>query len=186
MKRAVILHGTDASPESNWFKWLKEELEKAGYLVWLPSLPGNHAPNAKVYNDFLFGSGWDFTDNLIVGHSSGAVSVLNLLSDSRCPKIKAAVMVGAWSTCEGTDLPPEQFTNLFPSEGFDFDHIRSKSSNILFLHGSDDPFCPLQQAKNLAKNLDSEIIVVPGGHHLGQKFKELPILVQSLADKGWL
>lgn len=24
MKQALILHGTDATPEDNWFSWLKE------------------------------------------------------------------------------------------------------------------------------------------------------------------
>lgn len=94
-KRAVILHGTDASPDANWFPWLKEKLEAEGYEVWVPELPGNHTPNREVYNDFLFGSDWDLTDNIVVGHSSGAVSVLNLLMDERCPKVKLAVVVSA-------------------------------------------------------------------------------------------
>lgn len=99
MKRAVILHGTDAAPEQNWFPWLKQKLETEGYEVWAPLLPGNHTPNREVYNDFLLGQeqGWDFTDNIVVGHSSGAVAVLNLLMDPRCPKVKLGVMVGAWA-----------------------------------------------------------------------------------------
>lgn len=28
LKRAVILHGTDANPAANWFPWLRERLEK--------------------------------------------------------------------------------------------------------------------------------------------------------------
>jgi predicted alpha/beta hydrolase family esterase len=30
MKRVIIIHGWEASPESNWFPWLKNELEKKG------------------------------------------------------------------------------------------------------------------------------------------------------------
>lgn len=67
MKRAMILHGTDAGPEENWFPWLKNKLEKTGYEVWVPLLPGNHTPDREVYGDLLFGQGWDFAGNIVGG-----------------------------------------------------------------------------------------------------------------------
>jgi pimeloyl-ACP methyl ester carboxylesterase len=44
----------------------------------------------------------------------------------------------------------------------------------LILHGDDDPYCPLEQTRWLAAQLDAEMHVVPGGHHLGAKYAELP------------
>jgi uncharacterized protein len=175
MRKAVILHGTDGKPDMNWFPWLKGKLEAAGYEVWAPLLPGNHTPNREVYNNFLFEQGWDFADNIVVGHSSGAVSVLNLLMDERCPKIKLGVMVGAWAggTPESYGEKNTQFANLFPQEGFDFSRIKQNASELAFLHGSDDPYCPLEQAQYLSKQLDAPLTVVPNGHHLGARYTEL-------------
>ncbi|HSW36846.1 MAG TPA: alpha/beta hydrolase [Candidatus Saccharimonadales bacterium] len=186
MKRAVILHGTDGSPEGNWLPWLKAGLENRGYEVWVPNLPNNHAPNRKVYNDFLFNSEWDFKDNLVIGHSSGAVSILNLLEDSRCPRIKTGVLVGAWARMDETDLDREQFRDLFPQNGFDFEAIKSKTGKLLFLHGDDDPYCPLEQAKWLAEHTGSEIIVIPGGQHLGSNYPKFPELINALEERNLL
>lgn len=194
MKRAVILHGTNGHPDSNWFPWLKARLEEQGYGVWVPSLPDNHTPNRNTYNDYLLNSEWDFSDNIVIGHSSGAVEVLNLLMDERCPRINLGVMVGAWASndIELSDvqkqayieagLTKEQFRDTFPPEGFDFDLIKSKADKLAFLHGDDDPYCPLEQAKWLAKNLDAEIKIVPGGHHLGGRFTELPELWKIIEE----
>lgn len=176
MKRAVILHGTDASPDINWFPWLKKKFVENGYEVWVPLLPENHTPNREVYNEFLFASSWDFADNIIVGHSSGAVSVLNFLTDERCPRVRLAVMVGAWAGGSPEDMDFEQFKNLFAPEGFDFETIKQKADKLAFLHGSDDPYCPLEQAEYLAQELNAPIKIVPNGHHLGSKFTELPEL----------
>jgi predicted alpha/beta hydrolase family esterase len=178
MKRSVILHGTDGKPESNWFMWLRGKLEAEGYEVWVPELPGNHTPNREVYDNFLFGQGWDFTDNLVIGHSSGAVEVLNLLMDERCPKVKMAVMVGAWSggLPMGYEEGNMQFVNLFPEEGFDFELMKSKAEKIAFFHGDDDPYCPLEQAEFLAEKLDASLTVIPNGGHLGTAYTEFPEL----------
>lgn len=139
MKRAVILHGTDALPMSGWRPWLKDKLEAEGYEVWVPALPGNHTPNAKVYNDFLLTSGWDFTNNIVIGHSSGAVEVLNLLMDERCPKVKLAIPVSVWNEklIDETPEDTEQFKDTFPADGFDFERIKMNAEKIvLFIMSS--------------------------------------------------
>lgn len=167
MKRAVILHGTDGRPESNWFLWLKKKLEEQGYEVWVPLLPNNHAPNREVYNDFLLNSDWDFTENIIVGHSSGAVGVLNLLMDKRCPKISLGVMVSAWDHGVPAGIDHEQFAELFPEGGFDFEMITKKADRLAFLHSRNDPYCPLDQAEYLSNNLGAALTVLDSGGHLG-------------------
>jgi hypothetical protein len=68
-KKAVLLHGTDGTPDANWFPWLKAKLEAAGYEVWVPQLPDCHEPNRDTYGDFLFGNGYDFTDSLLIGQA---------------------------------------------------------------------------------------------------------------------
>jgi predicted alpha/beta hydrolase family esterase len=182
MKKAVILHGTDGDLGHNWFPWLESKLESEGFKVWVPLLPQNHTPNREVYNDFLLNHDWDFEDNIVIGHSSGAVSVLNLLMDEGCPKIKLGAMVGAWAsgTPHGYEEGNQQFINMFPPNGFDFELIKSKAGKLVFMHGDDDPYCPLEQAEYLARNLDAGLTVVPNGGHLGNKFKELPELWKIL------
>ena len=185
MKKAVILHGTDGSPNENWFPWLKQKLESQGYEVWAPQLPDSHTPNKKVWGDFLFKSNWDFTDSIIVGHSAGGVEVLNLLMDERCPKVKLAICVGAWAEGypNGDEWDDGQFDNMFPSEGFDFDLIKQKAERIEFIHGDDDPYCPLDQAKYLANKLNAPIKIVPGAGHFSDDYLELPE-VWELIEEG--
>jgi predicted alpha/beta hydrolase family esterase len=180
MKKAVILHGTDANPEANWFPWLKEKLEAEGYEVWVPLLPENHTPNRDVYAEFLLQSDWDFVDNIVVGHSSGAVEVLNLLMDERCPKIKLGVLVSAWDHGVPTGMEASQFANLFPPTGFDFERIKQKADGFAFLHAVDDPYCPIEQAEYLARQTSAPLMVIEKGGHLGAGFTELPELWQIL------
>ncbi|MDX1765713.1 MAG: alpha/beta hydrolase [Candidatus Saccharimonadales bacterium] len=188
MKRAVILHGTAGNPDGHWKKWLRHQLEERGYEVMAPLLPGSHSPNRHVYNDFLLKQDWDYEDNLIIGHSSGAVSILNILEDDRFPKIKTAVLIGAWNSLKIKDYEEDRFINLFPEDGFKYDRIKPKAETILFIHGDNDPWCPLEQAQGLAQNLESEIVVIPGGQHFvshrDPKYKEFPELIQILEDRN--
>lgn len=188
MKRAVILHGTDGTPEGNWFPWLKSKLEAEGYQVWVPELPENHTPNRELWDNRILGSR-DTRDTIIVGHSAGAVEVLNLLMNPRCPHIRLGVMVGAWAGLEipaeyeervkAAGMQKEQFVNLFPPEGFNFATIKPKADRLAFLHGGNDPFCPPGQAKFLAEQLDASITVIPGAEHFSG-VTELPELWQII------
>jgi predicted alpha/beta hydrolase family esterase len=183
MKNAIILHGTANTPKGNWFKWLSVELEDRGYEVWLPQLPDADVPNADKYNKLLLNNGFNFNEEtLLIGHSSGAVSILNLLQElPGRTQIKAAFLVGAFSG----PLDKINRRELFP-KSFDFKEIKTRCSKFVFIHSDNDPYCPLDGAKYLAKELNGELIVKKGQGHFnlenGPQYNQFPFLIK-LIDK---
>lgn len=185
MKKALILHGTSATPAHNWFLWLQCELEKAGYSVWLPQLPNSEKPTAKTYNKFLL-SNPDFMyddETILIGHSSGAVEILSLLDNfSKEQHIKAAFLVSAFKDW----LSWESLEDLFIDD-FDFNHIKQKSDKFVFIHSDNDPYCPLSHAKFLSEQVEGELIVDKGQQHFNTEFSndynQFPLLLNIIQDR---
>ena len=192
MKRAVILHGTDGSPtQFAWQGWLKKQLVDSGYEVFFPLLPDNHVPDPLRYDRFLQESGWDFSDNVVIGHSSGTTALLHLLQQDWFPHIRAAVLVGTFleekyaKTASWYD--PGQFDKLFV-EDFQPERIRSGADKCYFVHGDDDPYCDYDLARQLCEQVDGTFITIPGGGHLASSsgIAELPQLVDALKSDSLL
>lgn len=192
MKRAVFLHGTGGSPNDHWWPWLGNQFERAGYEVWAPELPGSTQPSAERYWKLLGSAGWDFKDNVLVGHSSGATSVLNLLARAGFPRAKAAVLVGVFLnerlTRGSADFADnDQFIDLFPAKGFDLQALKERAERFYFVHGDDDPYCAYEDTKGAVAEVDGELITVASGGHLsGDSVAELPGLVSKLKGDGIL
>ena len=188
MKRAVILHGTSSHPTHNWQPWIKQELETVGYEVFAPVLPDNDVPNRHTYEDFLKNSGWDFTDNILVGHSSGATAILNLLSTDWIPHIRAVVLVGAFLNedllRDRDQCNEKQFANLFPNEGFDLEKIKQKVDHIYFVHGDKDPLCSFEDARRLCGQLGGTFVSVAGAGHFSTPTASLPEIISTLKEHG--
>lgn len=179
MKNAIILHGTDNTPEGNWFRWLEKQLQERDYEVWLPQLPDAAQPNAEKYNRLLLNHGFDFNDEtILIGHSSGAVAILNLLQElPESVKIKAAFLVGVFKGPLGISARSE----LFPKP-FDFSKIKSHCEKFVFIHSDNDPYCPLSDAEFLSEKLDGELVIEPGQGHFnletGPQYKQFPLLLE--------
>ena len=186
MKKAVILHAVEMDSGGHWYPWLKKQLEQRGYDVWVPDLPQPDHPDDKLYIKFLLESGWDFADNLIIGHSSGAVMILHLLQNLPADiKIKTGVLAGSFSRILWPNLHKDLFT-----VPFDFEKIKAKAKNLVFMHGDNDPWCPPKEAAELAKKSGGEFILVPGGGHfstsLDPKYTEFPELISILEERNLL
>src|ERR1700741_2611452 len=158
--KAVILHGTNADHSLHWFTWLQQQLKNDGVESWVPDLPDAHKPDLAKYNSFLVGSGWDFSDNLMVGHSSGAVAILGLLeSFTDDTVIDTAILVGAFKGSLGW----ESLSNLDVSH--DYEKIKRRAKRFIVIHSDNDPYCPLDGAKWIAEQLDAEFILIPNSGH---------------------
>lgn len=190
--KAVILHGTDGSPdELKWQAWLEKQLTESGFAVYFPQLPDSHTPNPIVYDQFLRDSGWDFQDNIIIGHSSGATEVLHLLSQDWFPHVKAVVLVGAFLNEQLLEAAswyePGQFDNLFVDE-FDTNKIAAKSDAFYFVHGDNDPYCDYDEARKLCEKLNGTFITLSGAGHIAKSsaITEIPELLDTLRNDGLL
>ena len=188
MKKAALLHGTDGSPNDHWFPWLKSELEKKGYKVFAPTLPENHTPSRDVYEAFLKDSGWEFEENLLVGHSSGTTTILNLLMADWFPKVKASVMVGTFLNEKLTKTADwyesGQFDKLFVQD-FDIQKLKSKCPELIFVHGDNDHACDYNDAKDFCQKLNGNFITIKNGGHLSGSsgITEIPELTEKLNEK---
>lgn len=185
MTKYLILHGTGASPEANWFMWLKGKLVGEGNKVWLPQLPNSEKPNTKTYNEFLLKNSQFIIDSetVLIGHSSGAVEILSLLDNlPDDTTVKAAILVSAFKD----DLKWDSLVGLF-QEPFDFENIKSHCERFIFIHSDDDPYVPLEQAEFLSKALDGELGVMEGQGHFNieaspdyKQFPELLDIIESI------
>lgn len=179
MTRFLILHGTDSSPNSNWFMWLKGKLIGEGHQVWLPQLPNSDRPNSVAYTDFLL-SNKDFAfdkDTIVIGHSSGAVEALHLLQNLPAKSsLKAAILVSAFKD----NLNWDALDGLFV-EPLDFETIKKHCSNFIFIHSDNDPYCPVTHAEFLAKQTGGKLITFEGQGHfnteLGPRYHQFPELL---------
>ena len=182
MTRFLIIHGTDGSPKSNWYMWLKGALIGQGYQVWLPQLPGAEKPNPKVYTKFIQANK-DFIfdqDTVIIGHSSGAVETLYLLQNLPAKSVvKAAILVSAFKD----DLGWESLSELF-NEPLDFEKIKKHCPSFTFLHSDDDPYCPMNGAEYLMEQTKGDLVVFEGQGHFNTgtspKFKQFPEILEII------
>lgn len=183
----VILHGTGANHTDNWFPWLKNELEKQGHSVWVPDLPNADRPNIKKYNELLLSQNFDFSNAVVIGHSSGAVAILGLLEAlPKNSKINTAILVGAF-TKRMTESPSwEMLKELFDNP-FEYEGIRQKSGQFIFVHSEDDPYCPIEQAEFLSTKLGGEMHrFTKMGHfskRLDPRFDKFPELLDIIHQK---
>lgn len=193
MKRALILHGTNGRPNDHWLPWLRANLEAGGYEVVAPQLPACHTPDKRVYNDFIRNLGIDFSDSLLIGHSSGATAALNLLSEDWFPKVRTTALVGLFLNEKLTKsvdwYQAGQFDGLFPESGFDPELLKRKSGQFVCVHGDDDPYCDYGDAQRFAASVGAQLITIKGGKHLSSSsggITELPQLTDVLRSHGLL
>lgn len=187
MLKAVIIHGTQGSPDGNWFPWLSAELGQRGVQCYVPQFPTPEGQSLENWlKVFAAQAGPLDKESLLIGHSVGAVFALRLLERLE-HAIGAAVLVAGFTG--KLNLPEyDALNSSFVESRFDWSRIRQRARKFICLSGENDPYVPAEQGREIANNLMVRHVLIAGGGHLNAEsgFIAFPRLIEELERIGAL
>lgn len=181
-KRVIIIHGHGAGPESNWFPWLKVELEKRGFEIFVPQMPHPLFPKLDPWLLKLKEMvGKPDENTFLVGHSLGVVTILRYL-ESLKEEEKVGGIVSVAGFCDGL-LPKTVFKTFF-NYPFNYKKIKNSANKIVTINSDNDYYIPVKNAKELSNNLNSEMVILNKAFHINQGFgfRKVPIILEKLLE----
>lgn len=181
MKRVVLLHGNgDGRGTDNWFPYIKTGLEKLGIACEAPDLPDPVLARANYWLPYFKDTLKLGSDDLVVGHSSGALAILKYAEENR---IEASVLVGTYHTDLGYD---DERTSGYFDTPWQWDKIKAHQKWTAIFASTDDPYIPISEPRFIRDQLDSTYFeFTHQGHFSGHTRPKLefPELLQFLKDK---
>ncbi|HSW99622.1 MAG TPA: alpha/beta hydrolase [Patescibacteria group bacterium] len=159
MKKAIIFHGTDETPDTYWYKWLAGKLEERGYTTEIPAYPEiNHEDIStflpKVLKNHVFSE-----DTVLVGHSAGGPLLLSILEhiDAVIPQ---AILVAGYAREK-----PGRGKGPIIQESYDWKRIKNHVKDIYFVNSINDPWgCDDKQGRIMFEHLGGTQIIRDEGH----------------------
>jgi len=168
----VLLHGYRSSPETNFFPWLKRELESRGHSVEVPELPNSDSPDIDEQVEYVLNSCHLDSQTTLLGHSLGSVVALKVVEKINQP-INQLILVAGFTRPRFKDKPRPKADRL--NWSFDFDLIRSKITEAVILRDLNDPIVPEEETELLGQRLNTAVIDIKAskGHVTGQQEPEI-------------
>lgn len=177
MKKAIIIHGWEETPEGHWLPWVGKRLRKKGWIIEIPEMPNTKNPKLNEWMDTLLSLHPD-ENTILVGHSLANTLILKYLEKSEV-QIKGAVMVAAWDWLM-EDI--KEFHQTFFETGFDYEAIKKKNTPLIIVNSTTDPWIDLERARQMVDKLHAKFFAIENAGHFMEKdgYKEFPQLIKII------
>jgi len=164
-KMALILHAWHNKPQDVWYPWLKKELGKKDYQVFIPNLPTmkTDLPNMRLQLKKIDKTLNVNKNTIVIGHSLGCLLALRLAEKKTYRKM---FLVAGW---DFNDLTKEH--QLFWPNKLNHAKIKENVKNIYCISSDNDPYITAFQVKEMSKRLGGKFILIKGAGHFGKKEK---------------
>lgn len=178
-KKIIIFQGTNESPDSAWFQYVKNNV--ADMEVLTPELPNPAEPSVETTLPFALENFEYDADTILIGHSSGVPLILGILEQIENP-IKQAILVAGFMS------PISDAPKPILKSSYDVEKIRSNCSDFVIINSDDDPWnCDIEKGLEMRDAFGGTLVAMTGQGHFGslsynQPYKEFPLLLKLIAD----
>ncbi len=178
IRRALILHAWYEKPDTQWYSWLKQELEKKGYEVLVPDLPTlqTKMPDQQKILTFFNKNKTLVPDShtTVVGHSIGCLIALRLAEQFKYEKM---FLIAGW---DYDDLYPPH--RLFWKRPINHKKIKQNVKDIYCFSSDNDPYTTAFEVEEMSKRLAGKFVLIKEAGHFTAKFgvRKIPQLLQYL------
>lgn len=164
--KIIFVHGFTASSKADWYPSITPKLKKLGIDFFVPDLPGGKHPHAEEWLAVIKKEVKKTKKPLVlVGHSLGSRAVLLYLEKYK-PQVKLVLLIAAFANRlenakrRGGETYPDFFEHKI-----DISKIKTLSDKFIILHSKDDDSIPYEQGKEIAKDLNAELITFADRKH---------------------
>lgn len=177
--KAIFIPGNGGgSITSNWFPYVKEQIEKQGVTVIAQDFPDPLLARKEYWLPFIEKLGAD-EKTILIGHSSGAVAAMRY---AETHQILGSVLVGACYTDLGDEN--EKKSGYYNTK-WEWEKIKRNQHWILQFASTDDPYIPIAEARYVHEKLNTEYYEFTDQGHFGGEIDKFvfPELVTVVVKK---
>ena len=191
-KRVFIIHGWGGSPNSEWLPWLKKELEKKGFEVFVPEMPNTEEPKIEEWVPFLENLVGEPDENTyFIGGSIGCQTIMRYLETLlENKKVGRVIFVAGWFdltdfTCKEVPEDEEECKKIakpWIETSIDLKKVKNSAKSFTAIFSDNDPYVELNNKDIFEKELGAEIIIEHNKGHFNDDYniKELPVVLDSI------
>nr|WP_263314717.1 alpha/beta hydrolase [Mammaliicoccus sp. Marseille-Q6498] len=184
-KHLYIAHGYNAASDKHWFKWLASQFKDVDSYIF--DFPNASNPVLEEWSNTL-NNEMDLSqgENIIVAHSLGVVTVLDMLSKYKSElNVKGLVLVAGF---DETIPDLDKIDQYVESTQLNYDKIKENVPNIVMIAGSHDRVVPFSLSNKLAERLNTNIVELEHDGHFCEddgyvSFPEVAEYVEKIFDK---
>ncbi|OGY60349.1 MAG: hypothetical protein A3I31_00040 [Candidatus Colwellbacteria bacterium RIFCSPLOWO2_02_FULL_44_20b] len=184
-ERIFVIHRWSGRPNTDWYPWLKTELEARGYEVFVPLMPHPETPTIEDYVVCLSEAvGVPDRQTHFVGHSIGCQTIMRYLAGIQT-RVGKVVFVGGWFDLKGLeDEEAAMIAKPWIETPIDFERIRQNAQNITAIFSDDDNYVDLGNKELFEQNLNARIFIKHKKGHFTKKsgVTELPIVLEQFVE----
>ena len=135
-----------AGAEGDWRPWLRAELEKLGYEVFVPEMPDIDAPVIEKWVSKLAEVvGTPDSETYFIGHSIGCQTILRYLETINI-QVGGALFVAGWFNLENLeDENTAEIAKPWIETSIDAEKIKKVLPKSTLLISKDDPYGAFQE-----------------------------------------
>lgn len=187
MATVAILHGTQSSPQQNWFGWAAEQFRQAGHTALTPHLPTPQGQDFATWAGILDayrGQGLLEDTSVLVGHSSSASFLPRYIAD-RQMRLRAVVLVSGFHQAT-LGFPEIDAVNAHVStcDEADYEALKNLVPQRVCFHSTNDPYVPTAELEKFSRLVDGATFRVGDAGHFNTAagYEQFPDLVTLVSE----